>query len=66
MFKRNIKETTEYYDENGKLTKREIKEEHSEDDTVYKPSPTLVPWNTYSNNINAIPCVKTTTTNSEV
>lgn len=38
MVKTTIKETTEKYDENGKLVEKITREETTEDDTVYHPS----------------------------
>lgn len=38
MVKTKITETTEKYDENGKLVEKITREETSEDDTVYYPS----------------------------
>lgn len=38
MVKTKIVETTEKYDENGKLVEKITREETSEDDTVYYPS----------------------------
>lgn len=41
MVKTKIVETTEKYDENGKLVGKIIREETNEDDTIYYPSYTL-------------------------
>lgn len=41
MVKTKIVETTEKYDEDGKLVEKITREETSEDDTVYSPS---TPW----------------------
>lgn len=38
MVKTKIVETTEKYDENGKLVEKIIREETTEDDAVYHPS----------------------------
>lgn len=44
MTKTKIVETTEKYDENGKLVEKITREETTEDDTVYYPNrPTYVP-----------------------
>lgn len=41
MVKTTITETTEKFDENGKLVERVIRTEESDDDTIYYPN-----WNT--------------------
>lgn len=43
MVKTKIVETTEKYDENGKLVEKITREETTEDDTVYSPSYTPTP-----------------------
>lgn len=40
MVKTKITETTERYDENGRMVERIVREEVSEDDTLYYPSDT--------------------------
>lgn len=40
MAKTKITETTERYDENGRMVERIVREEVSEDDTLYYPSAT--------------------------
>lgn len=45
MIKTTITETTEKFDDNGKLVEKITREEISEDDTVYYPSYTMpVPY----------------------
>lgn len=52
MVKTTITETTEKYDENGKLVEKIIREETTEDDTVYRPQyilPQYRPFDTGKN-----------------
>lgn len=44
MTKTTIKETTEKYDQSGKLIERFIREEFIEDDTAFYPGVTTTTW----------------------